>query len=336
MKLKNIFGLISAMSLALVACSEESVIDETDVMGKPDTSFDITLVTDGVETKAAPAGYEYATAEEIKIQTCAVAVFAGDGDSKMVGFKYATFNGQSNTHLGSKEAYEVKDVETKSGNVKVLVVANPSLTEVELKALNTYNKFKAQSISHTDANSFVASNLIKFGEVTQVLGTDTRPSIVVPLTQVAARVDVTYNVNVESGWTATLEKNTIKNINVQSKVFLPVYDRNNYIFGSQALKNKSGVAISQNKMSFYTYEKNTAIDIEVPVTLRYNKRTERRTYNLSLLPTYVEGKCSTNGIVHGHYYEVTGNMTIDVELNCKINWEVQTLEPVRIDIPDFN
>lgn len=336
MKLKNIFGLISAMSLALVACSEESVIDETDVMGKPDTSFDITLVTDGVETKAASAGYDYATAEEIKIQTCAVAVFAGDGDSKMVGFKYATFNGQSNTHLGSKEAYEVKDVETKSGNVKVLVVANPSLTEVELKALNTYNKFKAQSISHTDANSFVASNLIKFGEVTQVLGTDRRPSIVVPLTQVAARVDVTYNVNVESGWAATLEKNTIKNINVQSKVFLPVYDRYNYTFGSQTLKNKSGVAISQNKMSFYTYEKNTAIDIEVPVTLRYNKRTERRTYNLSLLPTYVEDKCSTNGIVHGHYYEVTGNMTIDVELNCTINWEVQTLEPVRIDIPNFN
>lgn len=335
MKLKNIFGLLSAMSLILVSCSEESAIDGPDGMGKPDTSFDITLISGGVETKAAPAGYDYATAEEIKIQNCAVAVFAGEGDSKMVGFKYATFGGTSNTTYESKEAYKVKDIETKSGNVKILVVANSPLSENELKALNTYSSFKAQSVTYADANSFVASSLIKFGEVTENLSTSTKPEIVVPLTQLAARVDVTYNVKAENGWTATLGKNTIKNINVQSKVFLPEYTLDSYTFGGQTLKDKSDVAVTNNKMSFYTYEKSTPISIEVPVQLSAGKQKENKTYNLSLLPTYVEGKCSTNGIVHGHYYEVTGNMTIDVELNCTIEWEVKTLEPVYVTIPDF-
>lgn len=335
MKLKNIFGLISAMSLILVSCSEESVIDGPDVIGKPDTSFDITLVSGGVETKAAPAGYEYATTEEIKIQTCAVAVFEGDGDSKMVGFKYSAFNGNSNTTYEQKEAYKVENIETRSGNVKILVVANSTLNEADLKSLDTYAKFKNQSVVYNEANSFVASSLIKFGEATTQIGTDVKSEIVVPLTQVAARVDVTYNVKVENGWKARIESNTIKDINVQSNVFLPEYDINNYTFGSPSLKSKSNVAVYNNKMSFYTYEKNAPVTIEVPVILSYGGRSENKTYQLSLLPTYVKDKCSTNGIVHGHYYEVTGNMSIDVELNCTIKWEVKTLEPVTVTIPDF-
>lgn len=335
MKLKNIFGLISAMSLMLVSCSEESAIDGPDVIGKPDTSFDITLVSGGVETKAAPTGYEHATAEEIKIQTCAVAVFAGDGDSRMVGFKYSTFNGTSNATYEQKEAYKVADIETRSGNVKILVVANSTLSETELKKLDTYAKFKNQSVAYDDANSFVASNLIKFGEVTAQIATTAKSEIVVPLTQVAARVDVTYKVTVENGWNAQIENNTIKDINVRSQVFLPKYDINNYTFGDANLKNKTSVPVSDNKMSFYTYEKNTPVTIEVPVNLSYGGRSEKKTYKLSLLPAYEKDKCSTNGIVHGHYYEVTGNMSIDVELNCTIEWVVKSLESVSVTIPNF-
>lgn len=336
MKLKNIVGLISAIGLMLVSCSKESMVDGPDVTAKSDTSFDITLVSEGVETKAPAPGYTYATADEIKIQTCAIAIF--DASGKMVGFKYSTFNGVSNDTYDSKEAYKVTDIETRSGDVKVLVVANPVLSEAELKALNTYSTFKAQSVKHDNANAapLTASNLIKFGEVTETLGTAVKQTIVVPLTQVAARVDVTYNVTVDNGGTAQLGNNTIRNINVQSNIFLPEYKINDYTFGAQILKDKSNVAVSDNKISFYTYEKNDVITIEVPVVLTYsNHVTKNKTYSLSLKPTPVEGKCSTNGFVHGHYYEVTGNMSIDTELNCTINWEVKSFTTVSVTIPEF-
>lgn len=334
MKLKNIVGLISAMSLMLVSCSEESVIDGPDVTEKADTSFDITLVSGGVETKA-PGGYEYATAEEIKIQTCAVAVFAGE---KMVGFEYVTFDGgKSNAKYESKDAYKVENIETKSGNVKILVVANPVLDKEALRKLNTYDKFKSQATSYDNANSFVASKLIKFGEVDKTLSTTAADDVVVPLTQIAARVDVTYKVTVENGWSAVLGKNKISGINGRSNIFLPEYKRGSYTFTSPSspLLEKSDVTVSDNKLSFYTYETETPINIAVPVQLSYGSREEKKTYNLSLQPKFVEGKCSTDGIVHGHYYEVTGNMSIDMELNCTINWEVETFEPVPVTIPDF-
>ncbi|WP_293674437.1 fimbrial protein [uncultured Parabacteroides sp.] len=335
MKLKNIVGLISAIGLILISCSKESMVDGPDVTGKSDTSFDITLVSEGVETKASAPGYTYATADEIKIQTCAIAVF--DTSGKMVGFNYSTFSGVSNDTYESKEAYKITGIETRSGDVKILVVANPVLSEAALKALNTYAAFKAQSIAHNDANatSLTASNLIKFGEVTKTLGTTTKQTIVVPLTQVAARVDVTYNVTIANGWKVKLGDNTIRNINVQSNIFLPEYKINEYTFGAQTLKDKSNVAISDNKISFYTYEKDNPVTILVPVELSYSSRKENKTYQLPLLPTFVAQQCSTNGFVHGHYYEVTGNMSIDLELNCTIKWEVETLEPVTVTIPDF-
>ena len=335
MKLKNIVGLISAIGLMLISCSKESMVDGPDVTAKSDTSFDITLVSEGVETKAPAPGYTYATADEIKIQTCAIAIF--DASGKMVGFKYSTFNGVSNDTYDSKEAYKVTDIETRSGDVKVLVVANPVLSEAELKALNTYSTFKAQSVKHDNANAapLTASNLIKFGEVTETLGTAVKQTIVVPLTQVAARVDVTYNVTIGSGWTTELENNTVNGINIQSKIFLPEYDINGYNFGTSTLGNKSNVVISDNKISFYTYEKDNPVTILVPVELSYSSRKENKTYQLPLLPTFVAQQCSTNGFVHGHYYEVTGNMSIDLELNCTIKWEVETLEPVTVTIPDF-
>lgn len=337
MKLKNIVGLISAIGLMLVSCSKESMVDGPDVTAKSDTSFDITLVSEGVETKAPAPGYTYATADEIKIQTCAIAIFDAVS-GKMVGFKHSTFNGVSNDTYDSKEAYKVTDIETRSGDVKVLVVANPVLSEAELKTLNTYSTFKAQSVKHDNANAapLTASNLIKFGEVTETLGTAVKQTIVVPLTQVAARVDVTYNVTIGSGWTTELENNTVNGINIQSKIFLPEYDINGYNFGTSTLGNKSNVVISENKISFYTYEKNEAVTIMVPVKLSYNSQyVESKIYQLSLLPTYVKDKCSTNGFVHGHYYEVTGNLSIDRAFDCKIEWEVKSFKSATVTIPAF-
>ena len=204
--------------------------------------------------------------------------------------------------------------------------------------MNTYSTFKAQSVKHDNANAapLTASNLIKFGEVTETLGTAVKQTIVVPLTQVAARVDVTYNVTIGSGWTTELENNTVNGINIQSKIFLPEYDINGYNFGTSTLGNKSNVVISENKISFYTYEKNEAVTIMVPVKLSYNSLyVESKIYQLSLLPTYVKDKCSTNGFVHGHYYEVTGNLSIDRAFDCKIKWEVKSFKSATVTIPAF-
>lgn len=331
MELKKLFGIVSVACLMFISCSEEIVVDEFET----NTSFNITLTTSGVETKAATAN-SFATSEELKINNCAIAIF--NTADKMVGFKYATFaNGAPSATIDNKDLYKIEGITTQSGNVRILVVANPTTTEADLKGLFTYSAFKGQSVAYAAANQFKASSLIKFGEKAMELKPDNKDEIQIPLTQVAARVDVTYKmIFTETGWSGVINANTINDINVQSSIFLKDYTLDGYVFGSETEMQKTGVAVVDNKMSFYTYEKSSPIKIDVPVVLTYRSRTEKRTYNLSLSPVYVKDKCSTNGIVHGHYYEVTGNMNIDINLNCTVNWEVKAFTPVTVTIPDFD
>lgn len=208
MKLKNIVYVVLAAIMAFSSCTfEESIIKSAAGEEGIPTSFDLTLSSDGVLTKADLApGYKYATVEEIQIQNLAVAVFKVDTkveDGKdvdvvgeQVGFTYHVFpDGESNaTCEDNRPAYKLEGVKARTGKVKILVVANSSKTKEQLEAITTYTGFKGV-IEDNGSYEFSPTNLVKFAEEDATLSL-TQESLHIRLTQLAARIDVSFYVDV--------------------------------------------------------------------------------------------------------------------------------------------
>ncbi|MDL2309989.1 hypothetical protein LJC39_02595 [Parabacteroides sp. OttesenSCG-928-B22] len=215
MKLKNIVYVVLAAIMAFSSCTfEESIIKSAAGEEGIPTSFDLTLSSDGVLTKADLApGYKYATVEEIQIQNLAVAVFKVDTkveDGKdvdvvgeQVGFTYHVFpDGESNaTCEDNRPAYKLEGVKARTGKVKILVVANSSKTKEQLEAITTYTGFKGV-IEDNGSYEFSPTNLVKFAEEDATLSL-TQESLHIRLTQLAARIDVSFYVDVPKADTIT-------------------------------------------------------------------------------------------------------------------------------------
>ncbi len=208
MKLRNIAVAFAATLLTFASCVEESVItpEGKTEAGLP-TTLNLSIATDGLITKAAPGGYEYANADELLINRLAIAIFRDNGDGTVgerLGFGYATFtDGVANAECpdnADRPAYSISNIPAKTGDVKILVIANSTYTETQLKNVSTYAGFKGLMETNTNAEGnfvFDQKELVKSGEFSKTL-TIGQPRLHLELRQLAARIELKFEVNVPS------------------------------------------------------------------------------------------------------------------------------------------
>ena len=194
MKLRNIISIVTAGLFMMSACTDEELIDSS----APDSGVNISLTTKGVMTKAAADGYEHSTPDEITINTCAIAFFDVSTHER-VGFSYNTFDAATGNLNDGRAYYSVSDILVKGGTYNMLVLANSSLSKENIQAANTYNAFKAlkETLEDQGAATFNAANLVKFGEQEVTINKGQANNIQVELTQLAARIDLSFKVNVQ-------------------------------------------------------------------------------------------------------------------------------------------
>lgn len=194
MKLRNIISIVTAGLFMMSACTDEELIDSS----TPDSGLSISLTTKGVMTKAAADGYTHSTPDEIKINTCAIAFFDVNTNER-VGFSYNTFEAASGNLEDGRAYYSVPNILVKGGIYNMLVLANSSLTKETIQAANTYSAFKAlkETLQDQGASTFDAANLVKFGEKEVTINKGEANEIQVELTQLAARIDLSFKVNVQ-------------------------------------------------------------------------------------------------------------------------------------------
>lgn len=193
MKLRNIISIVTAGLFMMSACTDEELIDRS----IPDSGVRISLTTKGVMTKAAADGYEHSTPDEIKINTCAIAFFDQQTNER-VGFKYQSFAAASGNLNDGRAYYSVSDILVKGGSYNMLVLANSSLSQEAIQNAKTYSEFKAlkETLQDQGAATFEAANLVKFGEQDVTISKGEANDIQVELTQLAARIDLSFQVNV--------------------------------------------------------------------------------------------------------------------------------------------
>lgn len=194
MKLRNIISIVTAGLFMMSACTDEELIDSS----TPDSGLSISLTTKGVMTKAAADGYTHSTPDEIKINTCAIAFFDVNTNER-VGFSYNTFEAASGNLEDGRAYYSVSNILVKGGTYNMLVLANSSLTREAIQAANTYSAFKAlkETLQDQGVSTFEAANLVKFGEKEVTINKGEANEIQVELTQLAARIDLSFKVNVQ-------------------------------------------------------------------------------------------------------------------------------------------
>lgn len=217
MKLKNIF--ITALAAGfLTACVAEDINDgssSSKVIEGLDTSISLKLNVAGtVDTKAyfgegGDAGkYELANPDELYVSKVAVAIFKKDDNGKptdRVGFGYTGTPAKTGLHGTLPEtqdtlAYKVENIMAKTGNVRIVVIANSKLTETELKSYLDYDDLKTAVESNLTTGgeataTFLPRELVKVGELDHPLSTTNNKDIIVPMTQLAARINLRFNVD---------------------------------------------------------------------------------------------------------------------------------------------
>lgn len=349
-------------------CNSEEEIQPGNEDGR-DLSFSMTLTLGEVTamTKAGndiADGYTYSTEDEVKVNNVVIAVFSeANGvvgeclDYKAVEFTEGTSN--STVTVGGKTliAYKIENVQAKTGKARIVAIAN-SAHYRELSALTstTYENLKAYSETVT-GGTFDASRLVKVGELAECNLKTGMTSINVPMTQLAARIDMKFTVDEEpetvsetadtkitNQWFYTVTKLTVKNINQKSDLILFGRD-NQYDDAYSTAKDitlQNGVALP-----FYTYEKlnTTTSPLSIYVTGDLQKIQVTTTFNEDMTiqsvtkgslieeekghsykyenfnPTTALEGCKTDGIIHGNRYELTGKISMKTQ---RINFTVST------------
>lgn len=365
MGLRNLL-LILFGGLLLSSCDTEEKNSSGNEMGR-DTSFSIMLTLGEVNamTKAGDIaeGYLYSTADEVNVNNAVVAVFSETTQGSVgecLDYKSIQVNDASKTSVvvdgKTLAAYKIDDILAKTGKVRIVVIANSTQYD-ELAKLNTitYEALKGLT-EEVAAGTFDAKNLVKVGELPYFDLNQSVSSISVPLTQLAARIDMKFEVDEDpvlisktdysqtsDQWFFSVTKLTVKNINQKSDLIL--FDRGNQydspLVEEKVVMLKNGVALP-----FYTYEKlnttNSPISISVtgdlqkrPVTINYNDMSIRnvtqgdvteeekgRSFKYeNFNPTTALEGCKTNGIIHGNRYELTGRISLKTQ---RINFTIST------------
>ncbi|RHJ86443.1 hypothetical protein [Parabacteroides sp. AM08-6] len=186
MKLRN---LISSIAIALAifsSCTDENIIEPTTSTAK----VSIALQPSAIIMKAGDGTTQWATNEELSVNDCILAIFKGDdkvlvkyyGDLSEIG------TSEVSTPLYRIEAGEIElDMNTP---YHVMVIGNPGANLVSsYESCTTKAAFK-EIWEGKDTYAFDPSNLLKFGELDATITEAANPVITVPLTQVAARINL--------------------------------------------------------------------------------------------------------------------------------------------------
>lgn len=367
MKIRNILSVLF-VGLLFTSCNSEEEVQRGNEDGR-DISFSMTLTLGEVTamTKAGgdiAEGYTYSTEDEVKVNNVVVAIFneANGTVGECLEYKSVAFDGgipNSTVTIDGKTliAYKIDNIQAKTGKVRIVAIANSTHYE-DLARLGTTTYENLKGLSETvSGGTFDASNLVKVGELAAYDLNTAVTSISVPMTQLAARIDMKFTVDEEpetvsatadtkitNQWFYTVTKLTIKNINQKSDLILLGRD-NQYDDAFSTAKDitlQNGVALP-----FYTYEKlNTTLtplstfvtgDLQkIQVTTTFNEdMTIQNVTKGSIIEeekdhsykyedfnptTELEG-CTTNGIIHGNRYELTGKISMKTQ---RINFMVST------------
>lgn len=194
MKLKTIFLISTAVGI-LFSCVSEDVIPPTPGKGE-DITLDLKLkLGDMITTRATgDNGYKHATADELKVSKAVVAVFrlsdAGVPGDLVTGI--TTVTGPTETTVSASNdtlAYIIPGVKVKTGKIRVLAIANSAYTGYA--DCEDYSDFQAVIEETQFTANFDPKTLVKAGYIDlDIQPTDTPQPIVVPMIQLAARVDL--------------------------------------------------------------------------------------------------------------------------------------------------
>lgn len=367
MKIRNILSVLF-VGLLFTSCNSEEEVQRGNEDGR-DISFSMTLTLGEVTamTKAGgdiAEGYTYSTEDEVKVNNVVVAIFneANGTVGECLEYKSVAFDGgipNSTVTIDGKTliAYKIDNIQAKTGKVRIVAIANSTHYE-DLARLGTTTYENLKGLSETvSGGTFDASNLVKVGELAAYDLNTAVTSISVPMTQLAARIDMKFTVDEEpetvsatadtkitNQWFYTVTKLTIKNINQKSDLILLGRD-NQYDDAFSTAKDitlLNGVALP-----FYTYEKlnTTLTPLSIYVTGDLQKIQVTTTFNEDMTiqnvtkgsiieeekdhsykyedfnpTTELEG-CTTNGIIHGNRYELTGKISMKTQ---RINFMVST------------
>lgn len=211
MKTKNIFLTAISALFIFAACTEEKIIDEPGVSGKGDLVIE--LSPSSVITKAAAEnkGYVYATEEELNVQDCWIFVFGQNGEyvtsEYFAGDNLSEAehdyvddpapNGGSQTY---KKGYKVTLTGLDYGAYDFWVVANPTESNEAYKSCQSLDALKEiieGGDSYQTAFAEKADQLVKVGNKLATFDVTTVASpIQIPLTQLAARVELKVQVDI--------------------------------------------------------------------------------------------------------------------------------------------
>lgn len=367
MKIRNILSVLF-VGLLFTSCNSEEEVQRGNEDGR-DISFSMTLTLGEVTamTKAGgdiAEGYTYSTEDEVKVNNVVVAIFneANGTVGECLEYKSVAFDGgipNSTVTIDGKIliAYKIDNIQAKTGKVRIVAIANSAHYE-DLARLETTTYENLKGLSETvSGGTFDASNLVKVGELAAYDLNTAVTSIPVPMTQLAARIDMKFTVDEEpetvsttadtkitNQWFYTVTKLTVKNINQKSDLILLGRD-NQYDDAYSTAKDitlQNGVALP-----FYTYEKlnTTLTPLSIYVTGDLQKIQVTTTFNEDMTiqsvtkgslieeekglsykyedfnPTTELGGCKTNGIIHGNRYELTGKISMKTQ---RINFTVST------------
>ena len=367
MKIRNILSVLF-VGLLFTSCNSEEEVQRGNEDGR-DISFSMTLTLGEVTamTKAGgdiAEGYTYSTEDEVKVNNVVVAIFneANGTVGECLEYKSVAFDGgipNSTVTIDGKTliAYKIDNIQAKTGKVRIVAIANSTHYE-DLARLGTTTYENLKGLSETvSGGTFDASNLVKVGELAAYDLNTAVTSISVPMTQLAARIDMKFTVDEEpetvsttddtkvtNQWFYTVTELTVKNINQKSDLILLGRD-NQYDDAFSTAKDitlQNGVALP-----FYTYEKlnTTLTPLSIYVTGDLQKIQVTTTFNEDMTiqnvtkgsiieeekdhsykyedfnpTTELEG-CTTNGIIHGNRYELTGKISMKTQ---RINFTVST------------
>ncbi|WP_280766351.1 fimbrial protein [Parabacteroides sp. PFB2-10] len=216
MKLKNILLLASAVGL-FFSCTSESLI-EAPVPSPHGEELQVSLTLSSEDILVSKANlypnieedryYYEAEREEKQINSCLVVVFDGSTDDSKV---YWSKDDYTFTEHPDNFIYTLEGVKAKLGAARFLVVANPTKEFTYAAVGSTYAQFMTEyeenMLDYTEAmtdeatgNSyyadFTATKLVKVGEKVYTADKPLTPAeakeIMIPLTQLAARVDISF------------------------------------------------------------------------------------------------------------------------------------------------
>lgn len=331
MKLNKIILGLTVCAGLFTACTSEELVDNGSV--GEDTTFGITVSSSDPATKAA-AGYTYATDEEITLNNVVVAVFKMSG-TNTVGAMVSTpiFKTQSQlttTSVDGKVAYSLTDLVGKTGAARILVIGNIAQANIsKYTNCTSWEDFVALTENVADANSFSASTLVKVGYLdVNLQPASTKTSYVIPLAQLAARVDIKIN-STSDNVSFKFNKVTVDNVNTASDVLLTSANSQ-----SNLKQATYSFTTATDTCSFYSFE-NTSSNF-VKVTLEGTITESDVNYTGPVKYSFILDKTKlSEGLVHGTIFHVVGTLDASTR-HISFHWNIlpwsTTMRNVYVDI----